>query len=118
VEDYHPELAEYEPYERRARSRTRVNVLRGVVILAVVALVLPGVLTTWSFSENTARGACDYWAGLEVATQHRAEARFEAFGPGFMSWECYAVTAAGEQHVRTLGPIPVAPAMTSSTVPS
>lgn len=107
MEDYHPELANYEPHEPRPlRSRTRQNLLRGVVVLAIVALVLPGIITTMSFASSTATAACDVYAQYQVSEQHRTEVRFEAMGPGVLGWECYAITATGERHLTSLGLLP------------
>ncbi|MDM4762801.1 hypothetical protein QT381_07250 [Galbitalea sp. SE-J8] len=108
-DEYHPELAEYEPFEPHRRSRRRSYLLRVVVIVAVLALVLPGVLTTYGLASSTAARACVAWARQIVDEQHRTDARWEWAGPGGMGWQCYAYTAEGERFVRSLGPIPVAP---------
>ncbi|MFT4123644.1 MAG: hypothetical protein QM635_07425 [Microbacteriaceae bacterium] len=109
-EDYHPELADYEPFERSGRPR-RGRLMRAFVVLVVLALVAPAVATTVSVARSTAVSACAYWASVEIASQRRSEARFELGGPGGIGWECYAHTAAGEEFVRSLGLIPVAPSL-------
>jgi hypothetical protein len=107
VQDFHPELADYEPFEQRPlRSKRTTYLIRIVVIVAIGALVLPGVLTTYSFAESSANASCAIWVDHQEPTQHRAFARFEAFGPGFLGWECYAVTAEGTAHVLSLGMLP------------
>jgi hypothetical protein len=107
VEDYHPELANYEPHEPRpVRSRARQNVLRGVVLLAITALVLPGIITTWTFASQAATASCNVWAQYQVPEQHRTEVQFEVLGPGVIGWECYATTATGERHLTSLGLLP------------
>jgi len=116
-DDYHPELANYEPYEPRPlRSRRSTAILRGVVILAVVALVLPGIITAMSFADATAQRVCQIWVAYEVNEQNRPETRFEVFGPGFAGWECYAITATGEQHIKSLGLIPESPQLPDGTM--
>jgi hypothetical protein len=107
VEDYHPELANYEPHEPRPiRSRARQNLLRGVVLLAITALVLPGIITTWTFASSAATASCNVWAQYQVPEQHRTEVRFEVMGPGVLGWECYVTTATGERHLTSLGLLP------------
>jgi hypothetical protein len=110
-DDWHPELESFEPYERPVRSHRRQWVLRGVVLVAVVALVLPGIMTTYGVAADTADRACGYWSSLAIAEQHWSAARFEFGGPGVVGWECYASTAMGEQFVRSLGLIPVSPSL-------
>ena len=107
MEDYHPELANYEPHEQKPmRSKRTLYLMRGVVILALAALVLPGVITTASYAQSSAEQACAVWASSQVAEQHRTEVHFEFFGPGMIGYECYATTALGERHLVSLGLLP------------
>jgi hypothetical protein len=109
-DDYHRELADWEPIEGRPlRSRRRVYLFRVVVVLAIGALVLPGALSTWSLADATAQRACAISSGLVISEAHGSVARFEVFGPGVVSWECYAVSVSGEQWVVSLGAIPGMP---------
>jgi hypothetical protein len=101
VEDYHPELANYEPHERPVRSPRRMFALRVLVIVAIAGLVLPGVITTYTFAQSSAQNACAVWVGHEVAEQHTSYAKFQG-----LSWECYVVTAEGTSHVTSLGFLP------------
>ncbi|CAN5134069.1 hypothetical protein BH11ACT2_BH11ACT2_13580 [soil metagenome] len=101
MEDYHPELANYEPHERPIRSTRTLMVMRFLVIVAIAGLVLPGVITTYTFAQSSAQNACAVWVNHEVAQQHSSFARFEG-----LSWECYSVTADGTTHVTSLGLLP------------
>jgi hypothetical protein len=76
------------------------------VLLAITALVLPGIITTWTFASQAATASCGVWARYQVPEQHRTEVRFEVFGPGVMGWECYSITATGEKHLTSLGLLP------------
>lgn len=106
MEDYHPELANYEPHERPVRSNRRMFVLRALVFVAIAGLVLPGVVTTVTFANSSAQAACDLWVNSQVPQQHRDYAKFEVFGEGIVGWECYAVTADGTVHSTSLGLLP------------
>jgi len=105
------ELEEYEPIPPRPlRSRRRTWLLRAVVLLAVLALVLPGVITTISVAGSNAARACAYLVSIAEPTAPGTAVRFEAFGPGGLGWECYALDPYdADHHVASLGLIPVAP---------
>lgn len=106
----HPELSGYEPFENKPRrSKRRMTVLRIIVLVAVVALVLPGLFTTITVGTNNAERACAYRAAtIEPGTA--SDARFELFGPGGLGWECYAIDRVGdEHHIDSMGLIPAAP---------
>lgn len=110
MSDEHPELSGYEPYEEKPmRSARKAWALRLVVLLAVLALVLPGVFTTVSVGTSNAWQACTYRSAV-VDPSLQAAPRFELFGPGGLGWECYAVDRFGdEHHIDSMGLIPVAP---------
>lgn len=107
----HPELDGYEPHpERPLRSRMTRSVMRVVVVLGIVALVLPGLVTTASVAERTAQAACAIWVDYRVAGPSGSDARFEVFGASGLGWECYSVGAfGGDEHIASLGLIPGAP---------
>ncbi len=107
-DDYHPELAEYEPGEARpSRSAIRLRGMRIMVVLGLAALVLPGLLVTIQVQGATAAAACRI-----VVETHDPEAiglttRFELTGPEGPGWYCYAVRFGGtEILLRSLGLIP------------
>jgi len=109
--DEHPELNGYEPGDGNPlRSKRTVMMMRVVVVLALVGLVLPGIVTTFSVAASSAQSACGVWVAYSVAGQSGADARFEVFGPGGIGWECYSDGAfGGDEHIASLGLIPGPP---------
>ena len=107
----HPELAGYDPTDDRplpGRKR-RLLIMRIIVLLGIIALVLPGIVTTISVGSSTAATACAAWVRHSAPDASGSSARFEIFGPGGIGWECYSVAAFGhDQHVASLGLIPSA----------
>ncbi len=104
----HPELSGYDPGDGRPlRGRRHVVLVRIVVALSVVALVLPGVLTTASLNASNAAAACATWVRHLAPDASGSSVRFELFGAGGIGWECYAVgTFGGDRHLVSLGLIP------------
>lgn len=101
------ELADYEPGEARRRPGRRTQqLLRLVVIVAIVALVLPGVLIGISTASRTAELACRIVVSTS-APEAVPEARFDLTGPEGPGWYCYARDFGGrEVQLRFLGFIP------------
>ncbi|MEF2977820.1 hypothetical protein [Subtercola sp. YIM 133946] len=118
--DDHPELAGYEPHSRPVRSRRRLRVMRAFVVLGIVALVLPGILTTYSLAKSTAQAACAATVASlsRTLTASGSRVQFEFFGPGGVGWQCYTVGAYGgdRQPVAPLGLIPSYPTVQDPTV--
>jgi len=106
--DEHPELTGYEPGGHRPLRHPRMLLaMRVLVVLGIVALVLPGVLTTVSVGRATAARACDGWVARAQPEATGGDARFELFGPGGVGWQCYSVGAfGGDDLVVSLGLIP------------
>ena len=104
----HPELAGYDPADDRPLGgRRRMVVIRTVVILGVIALVLPGLVTTISVSSATAEASCATWVRYSAPDASGSSARFEVFGASGIGWECYTVGAfGGDRQVASLGLIP------------
>jgi hypothetical protein len=104
----HPELSGYDPGDGRPlRGRRGVVMVRVIVALSVIALVLPGVLTTASLNASNAAAACVTWVRHVAPDAMGSSARFEFFGPGGIGWQCYTVGAfGGDRHVASLGLIP------------
>jgi hypothetical protein len=117
LSDDEPELAGYQPSgDRPLRGRRMRAVTRVVVVLGLVALVLPGIMTTVSVGSRTAQASCDIWVAYEEPGAAGASARFEIFGAGGVGWECYSVGAfGGDHHVASLGLIPGTPRLPSRT---
>lgn len=110
--DDEPELAGYEPHgDRPLRSARTVRLMRAVVVLGIVALVLPGILTTYSLATSTAGAACAANVAYRVPSATGSSVRFELFGPGGVGWVCYSVGAYGgdRRPVAPLGLIPTYP---------
>jgi hypothetical protein len=106
--DEHPELLGYEPGDGRPlRSPYVLRTMRVLVIVGVVALVLPGVVTTITVGTATANSACRAWVDRLKPEATSSSARFEFFGPGGIGWQCYSVGAfGGDELIASLGVIP------------
>ncbi|MBC7724898.1 MAG: hypothetical protein H7146_09145 [Burkholderiaceae bacterium] len=106
--DEHPELTGYEPGDGRPlRSPHLLRAMRIIVIVGIVALILPGIITTISVGATTANTACANWVAFERPDATGSSARFEFFGPGGVGWQCYSVGAfGGDELVASLGIIP------------
>jgi hypothetical protein len=115
LSDDNPELAGYEPTgDRPLRGRRMRVITRVVVVLGLVALILPGIMTTVSVGARTAQASCAIWVAYEEPGAVGASATFEFFGEGGIGWECYSVGAfGGDRHVASLGLIPGTPELPS-----
>jgi hypothetical protein len=115
VSDEHPELNEYEASdERPLRSKHLTTVMRVVVVVSLVALVLPGIISTITVASARAQSTCEAWVAYEIAGASGADARFEFFGPSGVGWECYSSGAfGGDRHLASLGLIPGPPRLPS-----
>jgi hypothetical protein len=108
--DDEPELRGYEASDRPLRSKAFTTTMRVVVFVGLVALVLPGLIYTYTVQKATAERSCAIWVNYEVAGPSGSEARLELFGPGGVGWECYSVGAFGpDGHIASLGLIPGPP---------
>ena len=107
-EEYHPELAGYEPGESRpGRSATRLRVMRIMVALGLTGLLLPGLLVTIGTQLSTADAACRLVVAASAPDSIAAVARFELFGAEGPGWYCYAQQFGGSEILlRSLGLIP------------
>lgn len=108
TDEYHRELAEYEPGDGRpVHSGARLRAMRIMVTLALVALILPGVLVTVSTQMATADAACRIVVARTAPDAIAAIARFELAGAGGPGWYCYAQQYGGaEVLLRSIGLIP------------
>ncbi len=113
------ELADYEPGEVRRRPGERMQRLRSVVVVvAIVALVLPGVLIGISTASRTAELACRVVGSTAAPDAVALEARFELSGAEGPGWYCYAIAFGGrEVQLRFLGFIPEVKVVQSPGVP-
>lgn len=110
--DNYPELSGYEPNDnyRPLRGKHFTAILRVVVVLGLIALVVPGVLTTMRVASDTAAHACTSAVIRYYPSAVDFDARFELAGPGGFGWQCYAIDVnERETYVVPLGIIPSAP---------
>lgn len=93
--------------ERPLRGRTRLRVLRIVVVVGLVALVLPSIVVTATTAARTAELACRIVVAERAPDAVAAVARFELAAPAGPGWYCYEVGFGGrEVLLRDLGLIP------------
>lgn len=111
VEHDEPELLGYVPIEQRplygdGRRRT----MRVLVLIAVAAMVVPGILGTASLAANTAQQTCAVYVARYQPNAVGASVHFDLFGPRGPGWDCYTVDA-GQQEafLVLLGLIPSTP---------
>ncbi|MHB1171931.1 MAG: hypothetical protein ACYCZY_05470 [Lacisediminihabitans sp.] len=118
--DEHPESTGYDPGEGRPlRSRRLLITMRVLVIVGIVALLLPGLVTTIALGSATASASCAAWVAYEAPDAIGSSARFEIFGAGFLGWECYTVGAfGGDRHIASLGLIPGDPRIPAPGLPA
>ncbi|MDJ0339190.1 hypothetical protein [Cryobacterium sp. PH31-O1] len=119
--DNHPELSGYEPNDayRPLRGKHFTSILRIVVVLGLIALVVPGVLTTMRVASDTAANACATAVAQYYPAAVDFDARFEVAGPGGFGWQCYAVDLnERDTFVQSLGIIPSAPRQPAPGTPA
>jgi hypothetical protein len=89
----HPELSGYVPNDstRPLRGRRMALLTRVVVVLGLIALVVPGILTSLSIATATAARACSQAVARYYPLAEAADARFDLAGPGGFGWQCYAI---------------------------
>lgn len=107
-DDYHRELADYEPGDGRPlRHPMTVRVMRIVVVLGLIGLVLPGILVTVSTQISTAETACGILVAQSAPDSVASEPRFEMLGAEGPGWYCYARQFDGSEILLTfIGLIP------------
>lgn len=108
----HPELSGYEPHDasRPLRSKRVTTIMRVVVLLGLVALIVPGILTSMQVAQSTASNACLVAVARYYPLAIDFDARFDLSGPGGFGWQCYAIDQnERETFVIPLGIIPSAP---------
>jgi hypothetical protein len=110
-DEEHPELAGYIPLEDTPlRSARTTKVIRAVVFLGLVALILPGIITTVAVASETASVTCSVYVKRYAPAEVGSSVTFQLFSPGGPGWQCYAVNTEGDQtYVAPLGIIPSAP---------
>lgn len=108
TDEYHRELAEYDPGDGRPVNwASRRRAMRIIVVIALVALVLPGVLVTVSTQISTADAACRVVVIAGAPEAVGSVARFELAGGDGPGWYCYAQLYGGDEILlRSIGLIP------------
>jgi hypothetical protein len=107
-----PELSDEWDDEPAGPSRLekRARMMKIVGVVALVSMVLPGVLVTWSTSRATANGACQIAATYYAPSAPRWQANFDFWPLPNIGWNCYAYTDDGFViRVAHLGIIPGLP---------
>jgi hypothetical protein len=97
---------------RSSRMEKRARLMKIVGFIALVSMVLPGVLVTWSTSRATAHAACGIAVAYYAPTAPRWQASFNVLPLQNIGWNCYAYTDDGfVLRVAHLGIIPGVPAL-------
>ena len=87
-----------------------------VGVIALVSMVLPGVLVTWSTSRATANAACSIAVAYYAPTATRWQANFDVLPFQNFGWNCYVSTDDGfTLRVAHLGIIPGVPPLQPTT---
>lgn len=103
-------MADPEPVDRPLRGRHATIAARVFVIVALSALVLPGVLLTIGVQTETATRTCAVYTAHYEPDAVSSSARFELTAPAGPGWQCYALNTEGDAtFVAPLGLIPSAP---------
>ena len=98
------------PWERRRR------VMRIVALVTMIAMVVPGALTSWAIAQSTAERSCRIAVDFYADARTPSRVAFELGGsPDTLGWNCYAVAPTGEVRVAVLGIIPGAPRLVPAT---
>jgi hypothetical protein len=115
-EDEQPELVGYVPDDGRPlRSPHMLIATRVIVILALVALIVPEIVTQIMVVSNAAQASCKLWVRYEDPGAGHS-ATFQLFGQGGAGWQCYSVGGFGGGHyIAPLGLIPGTPIFPSQT---
>jgi hypothetical protein len=109
MSDDYPELSGYEPDDsaRPLRGRRTMLIMRVAVLLGLVALIVPGILTTMGIASATARNACTAAVARYHPFADGSDATFELAGAGGLGWQCYAIERNAQRtFVLPLGLIP------------
>jgi hypothetical protein len=113
VYDDEPELAGYDPGDGRPlRSPRLLLAMRLIVVVGLIALVLPGIITTVSVAAESAQASCKRWVGYEEPSSPGSNSVFEIFGAHGTGWQCYTSGMfGGDEFVVSLGIIPGMPVL-------
>jgi hypothetical protein len=94
----------------------RTRVMKIVGIIALVSMVLPGVLVTWSTSRASANAACAIAVAYYAPAAQRWQASFDVLPSRNIGWNCYVYSDDGfVLRVAHLGIIPGVPTLRPTT---
>ncbi len=96
-------------WERRAR------VMRWVAIIALVGMLLPTGVGTYSIARTTAEKSCRLAVDVVASERTPSRVSFELLSFEAVGWTCYAQTAGGDVLVALLGLIPGEPQLVPPT---
>jgi len=94
-------------WERRRR------VLRWVALIALVGILLPTGVGSWSIARTTAERSCRLAVDFYADERTSARIAFEFLSPEALGWTCYAQLSSGDVLVAVLGLIPGSPRLVS-----
>lgn len=97
-------------WERRRR------VVRWVALIALIGMLLPTAVGTYSMAVTTAERSCRIAVDFYANERTPSRVAFELLSAEAAGWNCYAVTPSGEVLVAVLGLIPGAPKLVSRTL--
>jgi hypothetical protein len=98
------------PRERRRR------VMRWIALIALIGMLLPTALGTYSIARTTAEKSCRLAVDFYANGRTPSRVAFELLSPEAMGWTCYAATPSGDVLVALLGLIPGAPRLVPRTL--
>jgi hypothetical protein len=97
-------------WERRRR------VMRWVAVIALLGMLLPGAISTYSVAHTTAEQSCRLAVDFYANERTPSRVAFELLSPDAIGWNCYAQTPRGDVLVAVLGLIPGAPRLVPRSV--
>ncbi len=97
-------------WERRRR------IMRWVALIALLGMLLPTAVGTYSVARTTAEQSCRLAVDVTASDRTPSRVAFELLSPEAIGWTCYAVTPSGDVLVALLGLIPGAPRLAPRTL--
>lgn len=97
-------------WERRRR------VMRWVALIALVGMVLPSAVGTYSVARTTAEQSCRLAVNFYANERTPSRVAFELLSLEAIGWTCYAQTSSGDVLVALLGLIPGEPRLVPRTL--
>lgn len=96
-------------WERRRR------VMRWVAIIALVGMLLPTAVGTYSIARTTAEKSCRLAVDVVASERTPSRVSFELLSIEAVGWTCYAQTPGGDVLIALLGLIPGEPQLVPPT---